>query len=224
MIAGETRLLLWQEREDTAFSLTGAGVTITLPSGAQQSPAVTATAGASGTAWTLSALCEAAEAGVYTVAWRFTAGSQALLRPQLRFASWTDALSLARECLNVDAAALPDERIEQALADTVAGIEADYPAAGAYAELEARFRRWFDRGAALLTAAALHPALPKDESSPELTQRREGDVQLAFSAKSDVAAQWSAEAWAALERIPAIRAAREARCPAYMTSVRPSRS
>lgn len=172
MIKGETRGIKYLLALDAyppavgsvAFAPTSFAVTVTLPdgslvtldsSGVQQDPSGI-------TAYTYYALFDVTAAGEYNVQWRLgTAGTYAIIVPQVRYAFYTDVPSIVRQRLSRKISTVSDELIENEYANMVRNVYLNYPDLPVYDSLGVNDRYYLERGLAALTACTLRRYIPK---------------------------------------------------------------
>jgi len=215
MIVGETRTLQHQEAAASAFTVTSPTLVVTKPDGTNESPITpTVSPGGATTPQTLIASYTPASAGKYVMTWGLTVGAQVLKRPEIYFASWTDAAALIRRRTQKSVTDLPDATIDPELWYTVRTLIDRFPTlqtAGGYATLAGADQDRFDEAAGLLTAARLRAFLPKtvltgDVQEIEIqNQTRERYQPVAPSVPLEK--QWIEEAILALGRVTLIQQA-----------------
>jgi hypothetical protein len=154
-IQDETRQLTTTISADDNFTLSNESVAITQPDGADVSPAPTVTdsPGASMEAaeHTLSAPFFFSQHGVYRVEWRYTIGSDDLIRRQNVFAAYIDVWNtVENQLLHKD---VSDTELDAELVSLVRWLENNYSClTGGYAALTYPDVEYFDLALAYLAA------------------------------------------------------------------------
>lgn len=213
MVKGENAKLTLVEAREVAFAVTTVNVTSTLPDGtAGPSGAGTVdSASALNTHTLTSPLFSVSQAGEYKVNWAFGDGTNAWIRPEIRFGTVYDVNNLVRTKLQRPARLLPDVTIEAVYADMWRQIYASYPGLGTYNSISGDDIRLLEQGLVALTAIRARNFTPTSTPTGEIVGWKIQQTEYKFSAPNTKQQKtteevWFEEAYLALGQVSYIKA------------------
>lgn len=193
MFLGETIEATATETRSAPFSAKNARLAVTGPDGATVAVSVTISPGAASLTQTLSALFTPSQAGRYLLTWSYVDGlGETIVRPQVRFASWSAVRSFVARRIPLAETSLSDEAFEDEFERAARALLSRFPAIGNGMGTDATIgnysalsdtvdQEYFDEAAALIVCARLVGPITSGGAPSDAAQIYEGSEKRSFA-------------------------------------------